>query len=98
MEIQRYYCTNCNKSFSSKRRPGKLQKAIFNDYFNHRYILQELSIKYNHSREWIQDKIYQFTPDIYERKARDITAVIDATFFCKCGFPSVMVKKQISLA
>ena len=43
MEIQRYYCTNCNKSYSSERGPIKLQKAIFNDYFNHRYTLHELA-------------------------------------------------------
>lgn len=81
--IQRYKCLKCNKTFSSKRRPIKLQKAIFNDYFNHRYTLQELSIKYNHSREWIQNQIHSFKPDIYYREAREITVVIDATFFGK---------------
>jgi len=81
--IQRYKCLKCNKTFSSKRRPIKLQKTIFNDYFNHRYTLQELSIKYNHSREWIQSQIHSFKPDIYTREGRDITAVIDATFFGK---------------
>ena len=42
--IQRYKCTNCNKNFSSKERPVKLQKVIFNEYFEHKQTLQQIAI------------------------------------------------------
>ena len=82
-EIQRYLYINCNKTFSSKRRPNKLKEVIFKYYFEDRYTLTDLSKKYSHSREWIQDKIHKFNPQIKIRNPREITAVIDATFFGK---------------
>ena len=40
-----------------------------------------MSEKYSHSRQWIQEKIHTFSPNITHRKSRSVTAVIDATFF-----------------
>lgn len=81
--MQRYICTHCGKTFSSNRRPNRLHEAIFQDYFNHRFTLSELSRKYDHSRQWIQKKIHTFIPDLTQREARKATVVIDATFFGK---------------
>ena len=41
--IQRYKCTDCNKNFSSKKRPEKLQKIIFKDCFEHKQTLNSYS-------------------------------------------------------
>ena len=81
--IQRYICTNCGKTFSSNRRPSRLQEAIFYDYFKNRYTLSQLSKKYSHSRQWIQEKIHTFIPNINQREGYKVTVVIDATFFEK---------------
>jgi hypothetical protein len=45
--------------------------------------LKELAIKYGYSREWIQNKIHHFSPEIKTRKPRVVTIIIDATFFGK---------------
>jgi len=45
--------------------------------------LKELGIKYEYSREWIQNKIHHFSPEIKTRKPRAVTIIIDATFFGK---------------
>jgi len=45
--------------------------------------LTELSKKYAYSREWIQGKIHDFSPEIKTRKPRAVTVVIDATYFGK---------------
>ena len=45
--------------------------------------MNELSKKYGYSREWIQDKIHYFSPEISIRKPRAVTVVIDATYFGK---------------
>ncbi len=81
--VQRYLCTKCKKTFSSKRRPNRLLESIFKDYFYHRFTLTELSKKYGYSREWIQDKIHHFSPKVNTRKPRAVTVVIDATYFGK---------------
>jgi len=59
-----------------------LQKYI-DDYFYHRFTLEELSKKYHHSRVWIQDKIDHFSPKISRRKPRAVAVVIDVTYFGK---------------
>ena len=45
--------------------------------------MTELSKKYGYSRGWIQDKIHHFSPKINTRKPRDVTVIIDATYFGK---------------
>lgn len=45
--------------------------------------MEQLADKYGHCRQWIQEKIHTFVPDITHREARSVTAVIDATFFGK---------------
>ncbi len=45
--------------------------------------MEELSGKYAHSRVWIQNQIHSYSPEIYPRSGRNITAVIDVTFFGK---------------
>ena len=48
-----------------------------------RYTLTKLSKKYGYLREWIQDKIHNFTPKINTPSPREVIVVIDATFFGK---------------
>ena len=81
--MQRYFCTQCRKTFSSKRRPNRLLESIIKDYFFNRYTLNQLSKKYGYSREWIQDKIHNFKPKLNTLVPREVTLVIDATFFGK---------------
>lgn len=74
---------SCKQSFSSKRRPSRLQKVIFEDYFYHRHTLHELSIKYHRSREWIQTQIHSYQPTKNIVTPKEVTLVLDATFFGK---------------
>lgn len=60
-----------------------MDASIFQDYFYHRFTLKDLSKKYSHSREWIQERIHHYTPEIKSREPRASTCVIDATFFGK---------------
>ena len=62
---------------------SRLYKAIFEDYFYHRFTLNELSKKYHHSRQWIQEKIHHYQPKIKKPIPREVVLVIDATFFGK---------------
>ena len=81
--MQRYYCVKCSKTFSSNRRPNRLEESIFKDYLYHRFTLEELSQKYHHSRVWIQSKIHNFSLNIKNREGREVTVTIDATYFGK---------------
>jgi hypothetical protein len=45
--------------------------------------LQELAQKYHHSRQWVQQQIHTYAPQIKERIPREVILVLDATFFGK---------------
>ena len=51
--IKRYFCKDCQASFSSSRRPNKLQFVIFKEYFLQRQTLKQLSLKYDKSIPWV---------------------------------------------
>ena len=58
----------------------------------------ELSKKYAYSREWIQDKLHHFSPNIKTSKPRAVTVVIDATYFGKRRDKlGLIVAKDVSL-
>ena len=59
------------------------KKLSFMIILIYRYTLSQLSKKYSHSRQWIQEKIHTFIPNINQREGYKVTVVIDATFFGK---------------
>jgi len=81
--IHRYLCQACKHSFSSKRRPIKLQSKIFQDYFYHRQTAKELAAKYYKSERWIREQVHHYKPIIRLREGRHVVLVLDATFFGK---------------
>ncbi len=81
--IQKYFCLECKSSFSSSRRPERLRKALFEEYFYHRTTLKELSQKYGRSRAWVQREIHAYEPERHEPSISRTTLIVDATFFGK---------------
>jgi hypothetical protein len=81
--IQRYKCRECNKNFSSIRRPEKLEKSIFKDYIYKRQTLKDLAQKYNRSIRWVQYKIKEYEPYEKIHSPRAINLICDATFYGK---------------
>jgi hypothetical protein len=83
LDIQRYFCNSCKTSFSSKRRPKKLEKSIFKQYVYKRQTLKDLSQKYNKTIQWVHYKIKEYEPQIKVHKPRPVNLVCDATFYGK---------------
>jgi len=81
--IRRYKCNDCDKWFSSKRRPEKLTKNIFQEYIYKRQTLKDLSFKYKRSISWVQNKIKEFEPDEKVHNPRAVNLICDATFYGK---------------
>ncbi len=79
--IQRYKCTNCNKNFSSKKRPIKLQKVIFNEYFDHKQTLQQIAVHHKRSIPWVKKQILAYEPEENVFEPKEVTLVCDATFY-----------------
>ncbi|WP_457605482.1 IS256 family transposase, variant Zn-binding type, partial [Nitratifractor sp.] len=81
--MQRYLCLDCGQSFSSERRPRKLQQILFEAYLYHRNTLEDLHRIYHRDREWIQRQIHEYVPEDFPVNPREVVLVIDATFFGK---------------
>jgi len=81
--IKRYFCKDCNKSFSSNRRPERLQKKIFKEYFEHRQTLVQLAEQYHKSIPWVRKQINEYDTEEKVHKPREINLACDATFYGK---------------
>jgi len=81
--IRRYFCKDCKTSFSSKRRPEKLQEVIFKEYFLQRQTLKQLSAKYSRSISWIVKQRDEYIVDEKGHNPRAVNLVCDATFYGK---------------
>lgn len=81
--IQRYKSLICDTQFSSKRRPKKLHQVIFNEYFEHKQTLKQISDKYQRSIPWIRKLIFEYEPPYHTYHPRAVTVIADATFFGK---------------
>ncbi|WP_434581622.1 transposase-like zinc-binding domain-containing protein [Sulfurimonas sp. NW15] len=81
--IKRYFCKDCNKSFSSNRRPEQLQKIIFEEYFLHRQTLKQLSAKYKKSIPWIMKQRDEYLVECKVHNPRAVNLICDATFHGK---------------
>lgn len=66
-----------------KKKPDKLHKVIFQEYFYHKQTLRQLSQKYQRSIPWIRKQIFEYEPPYYTYDPRAVTVIADATFFGK---------------
>lgn len=81
--MNRYFCNNCNISFSSKRRPQNLQEIIFKKYVYKRQILKQLAEEYERSIPWIRQQILAYETPEKTHNPRAVVLVCDATFYGK---------------
>ena len=80
--VQRYECLNCGKQFQSKRRRGRLRRAIWQDYVFGKQTIDQLAGQYQRSEKWIRGQLEKVSPNVYCRiPLQPITAVADITFF-----------------
>ena len=81
--LTRYFCKNCKKSFTNKRKPTRLTNKIFNEYFYGKQTLKQLSVKYKKSINWIKEQIDNYEIKKRKRNPRRVVLVCDATFLGK---------------
>ena len=81
--MTRYFCKNCRKSFTNKRKPTRLINKIFKEYFYKKQTLKQLSIKYKKSINWIKEQIDNYEIPRRKRNPRRVVLICDATFLGK---------------
>lgn len=77
-------CRDCDKQFQSKKRKGKLQKKLWNEYVHGKQTAGELGDKYGKSRQWIAGQLSEINvgdKTVTDISPRSIVAVADTTFF-----------------
>ena len=81
--LTRYFCKNCKKSFTNKRKPTRLTNKIFKEYLYGKQTLKQLSTKYKKSINWIKDQIDSYEIKKRKRNPRRVVLICDATFLGK---------------
>ena len=81
--LTRYFCKNCRKSFTNKRKPQRLTNKIFNEYFYGKQTLKQLSNHYKKSVNWVKEQIDNYEIKKRKRNPRKVIVIGDATFLGK---------------
>ena len=81
-KVQTYFCKDCNKYFSSKRRKkNNLIKKIWEDYVFGKQTFRELKCKYVKDNRTIRDLLNNYIPQLKNHKPRFIHLITDGTYF-----------------
>ena len=79
--IVRYFCGECGRSFSSKRRPGKFVESLWQEHAFRRQTVADLVFRKKKSKNTIRKILSTFIPEKKTHRPRSIVLVADATFF-----------------
>ncbi len=97
LDIHKY--KYCGHSFSSVKRPNKLIKKLFLEYFQGKQTLKQLSHKYHKKIPWIKKYLDEYEPDEIKTTPSKVIIVADATFFGKRKDKmGTLVFKEITIA
>lgn len=96
MGIQRYFCLQCGRTFSCKRKPRIVWIAeAYEDYTVHKQSYKELSKKYGRSGKTLRklfDEYAGATGEVYECN-EGFVLILDATFFGR-GYGILMARNK----
>lgn len=79
--MQRYKCLQCQAHFSSRRRPEKLHKTLFEKYLFHSRTLHDLAREYHCSIPTVRLALEVYEPAELTVEVRPVVLIADATYF-----------------
>lgn len=91
---QRYLCLVCHQQFQSKKRPLKIQQAIWRKYVWKRQKLTDLAKEHRRSINWIKKQIRTVKVEIKPINPQPAVIIVDSTFYKRVfGLMVVRVSK-----
>lgn len=78
---QRYYCHNCKISWSSKSRPGRKLKILWEQYAFDGRTVNSLAKEYKKSTGCIRSQLNTYTPPRITQKPRTVAVIMNVTYF-----------------
>lgn len=82
---QRYFCSVCNRSWTSKPRPGKKLVKLWNQYAFDGRSVRSLAREYKVSSGCIRTQLKAYTPPQIVQKPRTVAVIMDVTYFGDWG-------------
>jgi transposase-like protein len=78
---QRYYCHQCERSWTNASRPKRRLEMLWDQYAFDGLTVAKLAKMHSKSRSFIQSKLSTYTPHRIIQKLRTVTLVMDVTYF-----------------
>lgn len=88
---QRFQCQKCGRQFVPKTDKTPLRRRLWNDYVWHKQTLEQLAVKYRHTKQWVQRQLDQAPIQQHNHQPQKIIAVTDTTFFGR-GYGILVVR------
>lgn len=79
--LQRYFCRDCNASWSSKNRPGRKLDSLWKQYAFDGMTVKTLAKQHAKSKGYIHAKLRTYTPPKISQKPRTVAVIMDVTYF-----------------
>jgi len=82
---QRYYCHDCNTSWTSNPRPKKLRDKLWSQYAFDGRTVNSLAKEYRKSAGCIRSQLNAYIPPRIVQKPRIVAVIMDVTYFVDWG-------------
>ena len=79
--LQRYFCRDCNASWSSKSRPGRKLENLWEQYAFDGMTVKTLAKRQSKSKGFIHARLRTYTPPKIIQKPRIVAVIMDVTYF-----------------
>jgi hypothetical protein len=87
---QRYYCHQCNRSWTSQPRPKKFRDKLWSQYAFDGRTVNGLAKEYKKSPGYIRAQLNTYTPPRIVQKPRTVAVIMDVTYFGNWGLMVVI--------
>lgn len=81
--LTRYFCNQCHKSFSGRRRPQTRQRKIWQEYIWFKQTKPQLQTRFSISRRKLNQLLDNYQPTSKIHQPRPVVVIIDATYFSR---------------
>jgi len=82
---QRYYCHQCNRSWTSQPRPKKFRDKLWSQYAFDGRTVNSLAKEYRKSAGCIRSQLNAYIPPRIVQKPRIVAVIMDVTYFVDWG-------------
>ena len=78
---QRYYCYDCQSSWTNKSRPPDLTNEVWRQFAFEQRTIKQLCTQFGKCRKWVKNHLDDYRPPKMAHRPRPVVLIMDATYF-----------------